>query len=147
MAKSSRLPFILSHNISNEPLAVIHSDLWGPAPISSVQKYHYYVIFIDECIQFTWFFPLKHKSDFYQCFVTFHKYVETQFDKKIRIFQSDGGGEFNTTEFHSYLASCGIKQQLSCLGTPEQNGFAERKHRNITELGLTMLFHGNVPKH
>ncbi|GKV11134.1 hypothetical protein SLEP1_g22416 [Rubroshorea leprosula] len=39
----------------------------------------------------------------------------------------------------------GIHHQSACPKTPEQNGVAERKHRNITELGLTMMFHANIP--
>ncbi|GKV09714.1 hypothetical protein SLEP1_g21171 [Rubroshorea leprosula] len=35
--------------------------------------------------------------------------------------------------FTNHLAECGIKQQVSCPGTPEQNGVAERKHRHIVE--------------
>uniref|UniRef100_A0A2N9EMH7 Reverse transcriptase Ty1/copia-type domain-containing protein n=1 Tax=Fagus sylvatica TaxID=28930 RepID=A0A2N9EMH7_FAGSY len=31
-------------------------------------------------------------------------------------------------------------------GTPEQNGIAERKHRHNVEIGLTMLFHAQLPK-
>ncbi|GKV51884.1 hypothetical protein SLEP1_g58503 [Rubroshorea leprosula] len=39
----------------------------------------------------------------------------------------------------------GIHHQSACPKTPKQNGVAERKHRNITELGLTMMFHANIP--
>ena len=38
-----------------------------------------------------------------------------------------------------------ILQHISCPGTPEQNGVAERKHRHIVETGLTMLFHAHMP--
>jgi len=37
--------------------------------------------------------------------------------------------------------------RFSCPYTPSQNGGAERKHRHITETGLTMLFHSTVPLH
>ena len=36
--------------------------------------------------------------------------------------------------------------RMLCPHTPEQYGMTERKHRNITELGLTMLLHGNIPR-
>ena len=36
---------------------------------------------------------------------------------------------------------------MSCPYTPEQNGKAERKHRHIVELGLSMMFHSNTPLH
>ena len=48
--------------------------------------------------------------------------------------------------FLTHLNMCGIIQHVSCLGTPEQNGVAERKHRHIVETGLTMLFHARLPK-
>ncbi|KAL5715327.1 hypothetical protein ACHQM5_017160 [Ranunculus cassubicifolius] len=146
MAKSCRLPFLSSDNICHEPFGKIHCDLWGPAPVSSVQRFRYYVIFVDDCTRYTWYFPLKHKSEFFQCFIDFLKYVQTQFDKKMRIFQSDGGGEFTGTQFLSYLRDHGILHQLSCPHTSEQNGRVERKHRNVTELGLSMMFNGYVPR-
>lgn len=31
----------------------------------------------------------------------------------------------------------GIKKEFSCPSTSEQNGVSERKHRHITETGLT----------
>jgi len=63
------------------------------------------------------------------------------------MFQCDGGGEFINKQFVSHLTSCGIKQLISCPYTPQQNGLAERKHRHVTELGLSMMFQGKVPHH
>ena len=62
------------------------------------------------------------------------------------MFQCDGGGEFINNNLMSHLSSHGIKQLVSCPHTPQQNGIAERKHRHITELGMSMLFHGKVPQ-
>ncbi|GKV27237.1 hypothetical protein SLEP1_g36430 [Rubroshorea leprosula] len=59
--------------------------------------------------------------------------VANQFHKSIKIFQCDGGGEFSSSAFIKHLEDYGIKQQVSCPGTPEQNGVAERKHRHIVE--------------
>lgn len=61
------------------------------------------------------------------------------------MFQFDGGGEFNSLEFINHLAQNGIKQQISCPHTPEQNGVAERKYRHIIETDLTLLFNANLP--
>ena len=66
--------------------------------------FKYYVIFVDDCTRYTWLFPLKHKSDFYECFLKFQKLVENQFERKIKIFQSDGGGEFTSNLFTNHLA-------------------------------------------
>ncbi|KAH9648571.1 retrovirus-related pol polyprotein from transposon RE1 [Citrus sinensis] len=140
MGKNCKLPFNFSNKISSVPLHKIHCDLWGPAPISSVQNFRYYVVFVDDCTRYTWLYPLKNKSDLFDVFIKFQKQVENRFDKRIKIFQSDGGGEFISNEFQSHLSQCGIQHQLSCPATPEQNGVAERKHRHIVETeGLEAL--------
>ena len=72
--------------------------------------------------------------------------VEKQLDQKILMFQCDGGGEFTSHRFVTHLANQGIKQLISFPHTLQQNGMAERKHRHITELGLSMLFDGKVPQ-
>jgi hypothetical protein len=143
--KQCKLSFNKSSSVSSFPLEKIHSDLWGPSLILSSQKFQYYVIFVDDFTRYTWLYPLKKKSDFYNCFLKFQAFVEKHFDRKIKIFQSDGGGEFTSNAFMNHLAYNGITQQLSCPHTPEQNGLAERKHRHIVETGLTLLFHANVP--
>ena len=145
LGKRCKLSFYDSKNHCQFPLEKIYCDLWGPVPIFSMQHFKYYVIFVDDCTRYTWLFPLKHKSDFYECFLKFQKLVENQFERKIKIFQSDGGGEFTSNLFTNHLAQCGIAQQLSCPNTPEQNGVAERKHQHIVETGLTMIFHATLP--
>jgi len=41
--------------------------------------------------------------------------------------------------------SVGIIHKLICPHTHHQNGVVERKHRHITELGLTLLHHASLP--
>lgn len=50
------------------------------------------------------------------------------------------------SKFKNHLLNNGIKYQVSCLNTFEQNGLAKHKNRNITKLGLTMMLHANVLK-
>ena len=141
MGKSCRLPFLPVENEIKIPFFKIHCDLWGPAPVKSREHFCFYAIFVDDYTHFTWFFPLHKKSDLFASFEQFYKYVKCQFDAKICVFQSDEGGEFASNEFRQNLINLGIHHQSTCPKTPEQNGKAERKHRNITELGLTMMFH------
>ena len=49
LAKSHRVTFPLSMNKSNVPFALIHSDVWGPSPKSSISGYQWFVIFVDDC--------------------------------------------------------------------------------------------------
>jgi hypothetical protein len=100
---------------------------------------------VDDHSHFTWFYHLKHKSDFYYTFLHFQKFVENQFSHSIKAFQCDGDLEFTSLRFKHHLSTCGIEQRFSCPYTPTQNGKAERKHRHITETGLTLLFHAHTP--
>ena len=77
--------------------------------------------------------------------MAFQKLVENHYGRKIKQFQSDGGGEFTSNAFKHHLASCGIHHQLSCPSTPQQNGLAERKHRHLTELALAMMCQSKTP--
>jgi hypothetical protein len=145
LGKSHRLPFSLNDEHCCMPFDRLHCDLWGPSPVSSVTGYRYYAIFIYDCTRFSWMFPLKHKSDFFDTFVNLQHYIETQFSAKIKSFQCDGGTEFTNNKFRSHLHSCGIVLRLTCPYTPSQNGVAERKYRHVTETGLTLMFHAHVP--
>jgi len=145
LGKSSRLPFTSSDFIASRPLERVHCDLWGPAPLSSIQGFQYYVIFIDNFSRFCWFYPLKQKSDFCSIFIKFQSLVENLLQTKIGTFQSDGGGEFTSNRFLKHLQEYGIQHYISCPHTPQQNGLAERKHCQLTERGLTLMFQSKAP--
>lgn len=145
MAKSHKLPFQSNEQKAVAPLDIIHCDLWGPSPVNSKDNYRYYVIFVDDFSRFTWFYPLKLKTDFYTTLPNFINLVQTQFSRKIKIFQSDGGTEFVNQHVRQIFHNNGTFHRFSCPYTPQQNGRAERKHRHIVETGLAMMFHGHVP--
>ena len=86
--KSHRLPYPRSTSISLNPLELVFSDVWGPAP-TSVGKNSYYVSFIDDFSKFTWIYLLRHKSEVFQKFHEFQAMVERQFDRKILAMQTD----------------------------------------------------------
>ncbi|CAL8084538.1 unnamed protein product [Prunus armeniaca] len=141
----SRLPFSLSETRSSEAFHRIHLDVWGPSPCTSISGYRYYVIFVDDCTRYTWVYPLINKSDVFGIFVKFHAYISTFFNKHIKIFQSDGGGEFVNTAMRDFLAKHGILHYKSCPHTPQQNGLAERKHKHLVDTALTLLSTASMP--
>jgi hypothetical protein len=47
-SKQTRLPFSLSTSVSNKCFDLIHSDVWGPAPVDSYNNFKYFVTFIDD---------------------------------------------------------------------------------------------------
>ena len=96
----------------------MHSDLWGPALVVSVNGYKYYILFVDHYSRFSWLYLLKSKSEAFTKFVHFNAMVANQFSLKIKTFKSDGGGEFTSNEFKAYLSNHGIAHHISCPYTP-----------------------------
>lgn len=144
VAKSHRLPFTLSNSTVNKPLSLIHSDVWGPFHLSTA-GFSYYVLFIDDFSRFTWVYPLTHKHEVFSKFVAFKAYAETQFNTKLQVFRTDGGGEYTSTPFSDYLTHHGIVHQLSCPHTSSQNRVAERKHRHLVETAIALLHQSSLP--
>jgi len=50
--------------------------------------------------------------------------MKNQIGPKVKVLRSDNRGEYTSKEFKDYLASKGIKHQLSISGQLEQNGVA-----------------------
>ncbi|KAJ9554025.1 hypothetical protein OSB04_018070 [Centaurea solstitialis] len=126
LAKSHRLPFIPNEKRASRVLDLIHCDLWGHRPNVRLMA-------------------IKTKSEFSIILDVFLKFVQTQFSRKLKVFQSDGGTEFLNNRVTQILVNNGTFHRISCPYTPQQNGRAERKHRHIVETGLAMLFNGHVP--
>uniref|UniRef100_A0A803PHV6 Integrase catalytic domain-containing protein n=1 Tax=Cannabis sativa TaxID=3483 RepID=A0A803PHV6_CANSA len=69
--------------------------------------------------------------------------VELQLGTKIKMFQSDWGGEYRS--FIDTLQAAGILHTKPCPTTQEQNDIVERKQRHIVENDLTLLAQANLP--
>ena len=95
--KMHNLPFPKSQFVASSPFELVHSDVWGPAPITSINGFRYYVIFVDHFTRFTWLYLLKSKFEVFSKFILFKALVETQFSTKIKTLRFDGGGEYTST--------------------------------------------------
>ena len=59
--------------------------------------------------------------------------------------RSDRGGEFINYSFITYCEEHGIKHELSCPRTPQQNGVVEKKNRTLQEMAKTMINEYGLP--
>lgn len=99
-------------------MELIHSDVWGLAPVTSINDYKYYLVFVDDFSKFTWVYLLKFKSDVFTIFKYSKSTVENLYDHKIKIFKTDCGGEFTSNAFNDFYSSHVIIHQLSYPHTP-----------------------------
>jgi histone deacetylase 1/2 len=140
--KCHQLPFQKSTSVSAGPLDLVYSDVWGPAP-NSVGNKSYYVSFIDDYSKHVWLYLLKYKSEVFEKFRDFQNLVERLLERKIKVVQTDWGGEYQ--RLNTFFQRIGIEHHVSCPHTHQQNGAAERKHRHIVEVGLSLLAQASMP--
>ena len=131
----------------SESFDLVHTNIWGPSHISTLNGFLYFVIFVDDYSRMTWLFLMKKRFELPRILSTFYNEIFVQFNKRIKILQSDNASEYTQSVMNSFCADHGIIHQTSCPHTSQQNGVAERKHRHLLDVARTLLFHMQVPKH
>ena len=112
--KQTALPFKNSVSHALSPFDLIHSDVWGPSPITWI---YYFIIFMDDFSRYTWIYLFKNHFKLYQIYRDFTKMIEIQFSKPIKVFRSDNAQEYKAHGFTSILHQFGIVPHSSCAGT------------------------------
>ncbi|XP_021755972.1 uncharacterized protein LOC110721148 [Chenopodium quinoa] len=97
----------------------------------------------DDYSRAVWMYLLVDKTEVLRMFLAFVAMVDRKFSQTIKIMQSNNGTEFNC--LHDYFVASGILFQTSCVGTPQQNGRVERKHKHILNVGGALRFEANLP--
>nr|GEY21221.1 hypothetical protein [Tanacetum cinerariifolium] len=103
-------------NSVSKPLYTLHMDLFGPTSDES--------------------------SGILRNFIT---EIENLKELKVKIIRCDNGGEFRNKEMNDFCSRKGIKREYSNDKTPQQNGVAERRNRNLIETAKTMLADAKLP--
>jgi hypothetical protein len=120
-------------------LQLVHSDVFGPVSFPSLEKYVYYVSFIDEFLRNTWIYFLGKKYEVFDMFKEFKALVENQTEKRIKVLRTDNGEEFCGNELEEFCKKCGISRQNTTPYTPQQNGVAKRMNMTLMEKSRCML--------
>jgi len=128
-------------------LELIHSDVCGPIPSTSISGYVYHVSFIDDYSRKTWVYFLKSKDEVFGKFKEFKALIENLSKRKIKTLKSDNGGEYTSKYFVNVCKDVGIKRELTTPNNPQQNGVAERKNITIMEVMKTMIHDQDLPMH
>lgn len=103
LGKQSRLPFFDSNTVVSSPFELVHLDIWTP-PISSISGMKYYLIFLDNYSYFLWVYWLHRKSETLGKYMHFSNYVQTQFNRQIKLLLCDNGVECDNRLFKRALS-------------------------------------------
>jgi hypothetical protein len=113
--------------------------------VSSLSRYVYYVLFIDDHFQKTWIYFLKTKDGFLARFQEFKAQVENLTRRKIKVLRSDNGGEYTSMDFIDSCIEARIKREYTIPYNPQHNGVAERNNKSIIEENKAMMNDQNLP--
>ena len=72
--------------------------------------------------------------------------VKIETGLKVKCLRLDNGEEYIDGGFNEYCAAQGIRMEKTILGTPQQNGVAERINRTLNEHARSMRLHTELPK-
>ena len=80
----------------------------------------YFMTFIDDYSWNTWIYFLKSKesNEVLDRFREFRALTKNQFEKRMKVLQSDNGGEYTTGGFVDFYSEVGIKREFIVLYNP-----------------------------
>ena len=87
---------------------LVHTNIWGPSHISTLNGFLYFVIFVDDYSRMTWLFFMKERSELPHILSTFYNEIFFQFNKRIKILQSDNASEYTQSVMNFFCADRGI---------------------------------------
>jgi transposase InsO family protein len=145
----------ISHRpVSNagEPLGCVMADLCGPIWVTKaggtkrlLSKQVYSLVLVDYYSRHVTVYILKSKDQAPMYIKEYIIYMERQTEHTVKVFHSDGGGEFLNTDLAQWLAGRGIDQRATAVDAPWENGVVERMNRSLLEMALCILFHAALP--
>ncbi|GJX09800.1 putative RNA-directed DNA polymerase [Tanacetum coccineum] len=139
LGKMTKSPFTGLCEIGEGLLDLVHTDMCGPFGSATKDGKHYYVMFTDDFSRYGYVYLIKHKSDTFEVFKRYQNEVENQLGRKIKVLQSDKGGEYLSIEFFDHFKNCGIVSQLTPPRTPQLNRVAERRNRTMLDMGCEVF--------
>ncbi|CAI7744819.1 unnamed protein product [Closterium sp. NIES-53] len=105
------------------PIALVHMDLWGPYPIRSRQGHRPGAVVV----------------------INWAEQCRNHFKRPIGHLHSDGGGEFINNTFATFCTLHGIQQTSTLPHSPQQNGIAESRIREITKIARCLIARASTP--
>jgi transposase InsO family protein len=113
--------------------------------VASLNRFLYYMLFIDDHSRKTWIYFLKTKDGVLARFQEFKAQVENMTRRRIKVLRSDNGGEYTSRDFSVFCVETGIKREYIVPYNRQQNGVAEKKNRTIVEANKAMIHDQNLP--
>nr|GEW35960.1 zinc finger, CCHC-type [Tanacetum cinerariifolium] len=138
--KQNRAPFPKkAKGRSTSPLDLIYGDLCGPITPPTPSGKRYIFLLVDDYSRYMWAYFLSTKDQASDTFKEFKKTIENELRTTLKMFRTDRGGEFNSSESTQYCKENGIARQLTAPYLPQKNRVVERRNRTIMSITRCMM--------
>lgn len=127
------------------PMHHISADLCSVKDDSRPDGRHLLVL-VDTYTRMKFVRILDRKSDAEQQIIDFITIEQRQTGNMLKVFHSDGGGEFISTHFKKWLSDHGIQKTTTLTATPAHNAIVERANRSLLEKVRAMMLHAKSPE-
>jgi hypothetical protein len=118
LAKQPGVSYPIQSYSPSSPFTMIHSDVWGPSRISTINKKRWFVSFIDDHTRLTWLYLMKDKSEVEGLFKQFFEMVKTQFHTSVQVLRTDNGTKYFNQYLDKFLIEKCIVHHSTCVRTP-----------------------------
>lgn len=126
---------------ATRPCELVSADLTGPFRQPGINGEHYAIAFKDQYSHLGYVDFLSKKSEALTAIKVF-----IQKCGKPEIFRTDRGGEFLSNEAEKFFRKHGVKRQLTCPRSSQQNGEVERYWRTLFQITRANLAESHLPK-
>ncbi|XP_050893510.1 uncharacterized protein LOC127100401 [Lathyrus oleraceus] len=93
----------------------------------------------------TWVSLINFEHKVFAEFKKFRIKSENHSGQKLKIFRTDGRGEYNSTEFRKFCEENGIEHEVTTSYIPQHDGLAERRNRTLLDLIRSMVKEKKLP--
>jgi transposase len=145
VGKQRRTPFLTQarHCVSSI-LNLVHGDLCGPVTPVTPDEKRFFLLLVDDMSRYMWLHLIASKDQAPAEIINFKVTVEVETEKKLKVLQTDRGGEFTSVEFRQYCTERGVHHQFTTLYCPQQNGVVERRNQSVVAMALHGYFWGRL---
>ena len=102
----------------------------------------YFLVVVDDYTRFGLSFHMKQKSSVPEILESLITHLRT-FNIHVSYLRSDN--EFKNSKIHKLSSSVGIRQQLTTIYTPQQEGVSERNIQTLITKARTLLIDSQPP--
>ncbi|GKE16769.1 retrovirus-related pol polyprotein from transposon TNT 1-94, partial [Tanacetum coccineum] len=97
---------------------LLHTDLYGPMRIQSINRRKYTLVIVDDYSRFTWVKFLRTKDEVPEFVIKFLKMIQVRRNATVRNIRTDNDTEFVNQTLKAYYEEVGISHQTSMARTP-----------------------------